>query len=184
MVAMRLLPRLPPRLGSAQGSERGHLPIGKTSQIYAAPQPECRRGPVSVVPEAAGSCLPSVPLRVQASRRAVFAGWQLWAQPLTPLHVFAWGLLRSPAGREGRSPGAERSRLSGGGRLYSWRPCSGRGTSPARAPARGGTAAPASPSFRSLLSRTRVTGQPSVTPPAIWESTRSPRVPCLSLRES
>lgn len=26
---------------------------------------------MSVVPEAAGSCLPSVPLRVQASRRAV-----------------------------------------------------------------------------------------------------------------
>lgn len=50
----------------------------------------------------------------------------------SPLHVFAWGLLRSPSGREGRSPGAERSRLSAGGRLYSWRPCSGRRTSPAR----------------------------------------------------
>lgn len=99
MVAMRLLPRLPPQLGSAQGWERGHLPIGKTSQIYAAPQPECRRGPVSVVPEAAGSCLPGVPLRVQASRRAVFAGRQLWAQPLQPSPRVCSGALRG--GRDG-----------------------------------------------------------------------------------
>lgn len=180
---MRLLPRLPPQLGSAQGWERGHLPIGKTSQIYAAPQPECRREPVSVVPEAAGSCLPGVPLRVQDSRRAVCRPAALGAAASalsTCLRGGCSGALRG--GRDGPlEQSAAGSREEGGFTPGAPAPGAAR---PPRAPARGGTAAPASPSFRSLLSRTRVTGQPSVTPPAIWESTRSPRVPCLSLRES
>lgn len=162
---MRLLPRLPPQLGSAQGSERGHLPIGKTSQVYAAPQPECRREPVSVVPEATGSCLPGVPLRVQASRRAVFAGWQLWAQPLQPSPRVCVGTAPEPCGEGGTVPWSRAQQALGRRAALLLAPLlRARHVPPARAPARGGTAAPASPSFRSLLSRTRVTGQPSVTP--------------------
>lgn len=139
---------------------------------------------MSVVPEAAGSCLPGVPLRVQASRRAVFAGRQLWAQPLQPSPRVCVGAAPEPCGEGGTVPWSRAQQALGRRAALLLAPLLRARHVPRARPGQGwhgGASFPflpvpavADPCNRAAICYT----------PAIWESTRSPRVPCLSLRES
>lgn len=139
---------------------------------------------MSVVPEAAGSCLPGVPLRVQDSTRAVFAGWQLWAQPLQPSPRVCVGAAPEPCGEGGTVPWSRAQQALGRRAALLLAPLLRARHVPRARPGQGwhgGASFPflpvpavADPCNRAAICYT----------PAIWESTRSPRVPCLSLRES